>query len=407
MRARTEALIGVGVLLVLVSVAALLGGRGNPRSEEDPRPSTLVVGPFGARGLADGLERLGVEVLRFRHPLRQLDRNVGRGPKSALAVLDPSYPLTTADEDFILDWSQGGHGTGLVLAGRGAADLMRCFGYALDWRFLDSLDVRAAGEATAGRWPKVAGVLAATTDTVIADSSRVEDATITHCIVPAMASIDTLLTSLTGRVIGLRLHRAVTDGDVVILSDVALLRNRALRETDAGPFALGLFAGRYDRVIFAEAQHGFAEGGSLLGATLAWSRRSPLGWAMWQIAAVGILALFGDAFRFGPAIRVINRRRRSSLDHVRALATALAAARGHDVAIGSIVEGLRRRLLPAGQRPRGNWREWLGPLGDNVQNQRARDAVRTLKTLTRPGQAPEGVLLAANAVEDVWEELRP
>jgi hypothetical protein len=104
---------------------------------------------------------------------------------------------------------------------------------------------------------------------------------------------------------------------------------------------------------------------------------------------------------------VINRRRRSSLDHVRALATALAAARGHDVAIGSIVEGLRRRLLPAGQRPRGNWREWLGPLGDNVQNQRARDAVRTLKTLTRPGQAPEGVLLAANAVEDVWEELRP
>jgi hypothetical protein len=92
---------------------------------------------------------------------------------------------------------------------------------------------------------------------------------------------------------------------------------------------------------------------------------------------------------------------------VRALATALAAARGHDVAIGAIVAGLRRRLSPAGQRGRGDWRAWLTQLSGQSQSPRARDAITTLQELTGPGQTPAGVLRAANAVEDVWEELRP
>ena len=89
MQPRTEALIGVGALVALLSLSALLGGRGNPLGEEDPRPSTLLAGPFGARGLADGLARLGIEVRRFRHPISQLEANDGAGPRTALAVLDP------------------------------------------------------------------------------------------------------------------------------------------------------------------------------------------------------------------------------------------------------------------------------------------------------------------------------
>jgi hypothetical protein len=148
-------------------------------------------------------------------------------------------------------------------------------------------------------------------------------------------------------------------------------------------------------------------GGSLAGASLDWSLRSPWGWAAWQLAIVGVLALAAGAFRFGPVRSVVERRRRSPLEHVRALATALAAARGHDVAIGAIVQGLRRRLQPAGQRGRGDWRPWVAHLTDTVRRARARDAARTLGSLTRSGQPPEGVLRAANAVEDVWEELRP
>ncbi len=410
MRPRTEALLGLGALAMLVALAAALGQRENRAGEGDPRPSTLLAGPRGARGLADALQRLGITVLRFRRGLQALPRDSTGSGRTVLALLEPSMPLSGGEAATIRDWAEGKDGGDLLLAGRGTNALMRCFGYAVEWRPFDSVTVRTSGLPPAtghGGWPPVGAVLAATTDTVVADSSRIADTQVYGCAVPPIARVDTLLMSTSGRAIALRLVRADVARSVVLLSDAGLVRNRALRETEAGPFALALFAGRYDRAIFEEAHHGFPAGGSLAGATLDWSRRSPWGWGMWQLAVVGLLALVGGAFRFGPPRLVLERKRRSSLEHVRALATALAAAHGHDVAIGSIVEGLRRRLQPAGQRTRGDARQWLEHLAEHVQTPRAREAVGALKALTRPGQPPEGVLRAANAVEDVWEELRP
>jgi hypothetical protein len=408
MQARTEALVGGGALIALVALAAALGARGNRLDQEDRRSSTFLSGPHGARGLAESLERLGTDVRRERRGLRRLQPDSAVDGRTALVLLDPREPIHGVEVELVRAWADATPQGDLILAGRGAAQVMRCFGYALDWRFFDSVEVTPRSfEAEFGEWPKAAGVLASSRDTIVADSTRLEDTGVTACIVPPIASVDTLITSVTGRVVALRLEREDTGGEVVLLADAGFFRNRALRETPAGPFTLGLFAGRYRRVIFEEAHHGFEEGGSLAGATLAWSLRSPWGWAMWQMGIVGLLALLGAAFRFGPARPIIQRRRRSPLEHVRALATALAAARGHDVAIGRIVEGLRRRLIPSPQRPAMAWRDWLESLGENLQSERARNAVRTLQTLSRPGQTPEGVLQAANAVEDVWEELRP
>jgi hypothetical protein len=410
MRSRTEALLGLGALAALVALAAALGQRENRGGEGDPRPSTLLAGPRGAQGLAEALSRLGLRVVRFRRGLQALPHDSAGGRRTVLALLEPSEPLSASEAATIREWNERDDGGDLLLAGRGTGTLMRCFGYAIEWRSFDSVTVRPPGVAAAngrGTFPPVAAVLAATTDTIVADSSRVADTQVNGCTVAPISAVDTLLMSTSGRAIALRLHRSDTPRSVVLLADVGLLRNRALRETEAGPFALGLFTGRYDRVIFEEAHHGFGAGGSLAGATLEWSWRSPWGWGMWQLAFVGLLALIGGAIRFGRPRLVLGRRRRSPLEHVRALATALAAARGHDVAISAIVEGLRRRLQPAGQRARGDVRPWLDHLAGHVQTPRARAAVGALQTLTRPGQSPEGVLRAANAVEDVWEELRP
>ena len=403
MRARTEAAIGIGALILLVALAAGLGQRENRSEQQDPRASSYIPGPRGARALAEALSRLGVRVERFRRRPRQLQVNRDSVGRSILAVIDPVVGISASEVQDVLGWHTSPTGGDLLLAGPASGRLMRCFGFRPDVRSGDSIPIRAPGA-----WPKVGVILASSSDTVISDSSRVSDEGVTSCAVPALIRIDTLLTTGTGRVVAMRLVRGDMDRQVLLLADAELLRNRSLRQTEAGPFVLGLLAGTYARVIFDEAHQGFGSGGSLADATLAWSLRSPWGWVAWQLALVGVLILLAGAIRFGPVRPVIQRRRRSPLEHVRALATALAAARGHDVAIAAVVQGLRRRLLPAGQRGRTeNWRSWVERLALNVRSARAKDAAHTLQSLTRPGQPPDGVLRAANAVEDVWEELRP
>jgi hypothetical protein len=120
---------------------------------------------------------------------------------------------------------------------------------------------------------------------------------------------------------------------------------------------------------------------------------------------VGLIALAVGAVRFGQPLRLARQRRRSTLEHGRALATALAAARGHDVAIGLMVRGLRRRL-GGRQGLRGeDSRDWVKRLPRAGGSARARDAQAALLSLTEPGQPSSGVLRAANAVEDLWEAL--
>ncbi|MBA2627848.1 MAG: hypothetical protein H0U85_07530, partial [Gemmatimonadales bacterium] len=50
---------------------------------------------------------------------------------------------------------------------------------------------------------------------------------------------------------------------------------------------------------------------------------------------------------------------------------------------------------------------WLAELASNVRTPRGRAAVMTLQSLTRGPQPAGAVLQAANAVEDVWEDLQP
>jgi hypothetical protein len=230
------------------------------------------------------------------------------------------------------------------------------------------------------------------------------------CDTPSTLRADTLLRTIGGRVVALRLEisggRAVT-----LVADDLLFSNRALRSSSAGPFALRLVAGRYGRIVFDEYHQGYGPSGSLAGALLDWSTRSPWGWAGWQLAAVGLLGLAAAGVRFGPVRPSPERRRRSSLEHVRALATVLSAARGHDLAVRLMLQGLRRRLSRhphAGEAGlRADPRPWSSDLARRARSARARAALESLCALTERPQSGEGVLHAANAVEDVWEDLKP
>jgi hypothetical protein len=396
MQPRTEALVGLAALALLATLAGVAGSAHGPVTDTTADPSTFLAGPGGARGLLEALQRMGIGVRRFRERTVRLPR-LGSPPGQILVILDPTAPISAPELKAFVNFAAT---TDLLVAGYRAEHLMRCFGYKVVRHPLDSVRVDGPG-ATA---PRVAAVLVATGEAAYTDSSRLFDVTRTVCHVPAYRAATTLLSSPRGAV-AIRLDRRDSDHAIILVADAALFENRQLRETDAGPFALGLFAGHYTRAVFEEYHHGYGASGSLGGATLEWSRHSPWGWAVWQLVAVGVLALLFGAVRFGPVRPGIVRRRRSQLEHVRALATALAAASGHDEAIAAMVRGLRRRLVPPALRTRGDWRAWLAHLNERAASPDEREAIAALASLTRTGQPSTSVLQAANAVEDLWKTL--
>lgn len=400
MQPRAEVAIAFGALVILGLGAAILGARRNTSPSEDSRRSTFLPGPDGARAYAQTLDFLGIGVERYRGRLVNLEGRVEGTSRPLFAVLDPRRRLDLYEGSLLWQFQQT---TGdLLLAGPATGEAMRCFGFDVDVRSRDTVPVR---DPSQGGPPIVwirDAVLARQSTSVVSDSGPLSDLTRAMCVVPEIIATDTLLVNAGGRPAAVRLH--LDSGVVTLAADGRIFSNRLLKDHRNGVFALRMVTDRWDRVIFDEYHHGFDERGSLAAALWAWSLRNPWGWFAWQLALVGLVALAAAAIRFGPVQHRISRRRRSPLEHVRALARALSSAGGAGVAVDLMVRGLRRRLSPGGHAARGDSRAWLETIAPHVRSARAREAVATLRTLIRGPQPPDGVLRAAHAVEDVWQE---
>lgn len=407
MRPRVRILLAVILLIVLGFIAGAVGSRQNREPSFDPRRSTQLTGPFGAKAYAEALDLLEVRVDRYRERIGQTHTIRTGTERTVFALLDPPQLLDGAQAEDLVAFSE--EQGDLLLAGWTTSLVMHCFGYDVDYRGEDSTPVfrieqgRVAPAAVSWTADQV---LARMADTIATDTSDMVAGVQSECLVPEPIRTDTLLVTGGGRPAALRLSYEAS-GSVTLVADGALFSNARLRESDAGLVMLPLIAGRYDRAIFDEYEHGFGPAGSLLSATIDWSLRSPYGWVFWQLAIVGVIALLAGAVRFGAARRVIERRRRSPLEHVRALATALSAAKGSHVAIDLMIRGLRRRLSSGGPPVRGDLQPWLASLAINVRTTRSKEAVTTLVNLTRRAPMSDSVLRAADAVEEVWQDLKP
>ena len=105
MRLRTELALGVAVLLVLAVLAAGLGQRSNRAPSQDFRRSTYLAGPHGARAVADGLRRLGVQVKQYRRRSRELINLETPPDRYALAVLDRAKAFAPASWTIFWSWA--------------------------------------------------------------------------------------------------------------------------------------------------------------------------------------------------------------------------------------------------------------------------------------------------------------
>ena len=401
MRPRTELSLAAGLLFALgVIVVAVGNSRARPPARDSSR-STYLTGPGGASAFAEAASRLGLAVERFRRPTATLKVGDASRRDEVVAVLGPTMPLSAAEARHLLDLP-----VDLLLAGNNSARAIRCLGYHVSVRkWTDPAATKAPAGAEHLPAPRVWAVLVPHVARRIVDSTG-GDRRQVPCDVLEPTRVDTLLQTVTERLVVVRLsyadHRTVT-----LVADDRLFRNATIRLTSAGELALGLVAPHYRRMLVDEFHHGYQSAGSLTGAALGWSTRSPWGWMVWQLAAVGVVALLASGVRFGPARSAIQRRRRSPMEHVRALATALAAARGHDVAVRLMIQGLRRRLSRGGRPSLADLDTWLQGLGPSVRTARGREALDSLTAMTRQPPNADSVLLAANAVENLWEELKP
>ncbi len=406
---RIELLIGA-LLALTVGIVLVFAGEPERESSLDTRASTLRTGPDGSKAVYDVLARLGVPTERRRQPLFDLNRNPSHRP-AVLAVLDPLLYLEAAELEQVARFVRAG---GAVVAAGSGGGITRCVGWvtanAARLLRVDSFPVQPPAPGLDLppvvdylRPPGVAG------ETDAGRRMRGGDVETDECETLTPIARDTLLRLRNGRPAALRL-RYRGGGSVALVADVGYFRNRTWRMTNAPAFVAPLLVPAPTRpgpVVWDEYHQGFGEEGSVTGVLVAWLRSTPIGWALLQLAAVVLVALGVAAVRFGPARSVIVRRRRSPLEHVEALAAGLEGAGGVDTAVGLTVSGLRRRLGRVGLLPPGGERAWLAALELALPTTAGRNAVRRLqRTINQPG-GPERALAAAQAVEDVWTELRP
>ena len=401
MRPRRELAVGVG-LFILFGLLVLAEAITTRSGTLDPRLSTFRSEPNGARAWADAAARLGHPVTRWRRPFSALPAIGDSG--ALLAELAPDDWLDFDDQYQLARWVE--RGGDLLLVGGGTGLAMACEGWRLDTTTAAGVTVRGVVAGTPVEIPGVRNRLTPVTEAATVDSSRSADLGFRRCPRRTRGIVDTLLRTPSGAPVAIRITRK-SGRTITLVADASLFTNRALRESPAGEFALSLLPGGPAPLIVDEYHHAYGTRGSLTGAILAWSATSPFGWMLWQAAAVGLLALVAGMVRLGPIRPLPAPSRRSPLEHVTALARTLAASRGHEVAVLTLVRGLRRRLSADGRPARDDPRAWLQELRGRVRSGAARDAVARLIELTRPGRDTKEVLAAANAVEEIWQDLRP
>lgn len=396
---------------VALVLAAIAGLRTAPSEAlYDARRSTLLTGPEGAKGLAQALEALGVPVERRQRPLYGVAADSVPVDSTAWIALLGLFPqpvetgrlfpetrqVSGAERRELMRYLE--RGGALFLAGSNGVE--ECFG-------MHVTRVSRGGdrESQVVGPPGVDSLPAARYVWRAAGPEEERE----ECAAPAVVTSSLLLRTADGEAVAWR-HLLESGGRVILMADSRYLSNRFLRDTEAGPLVLRwLLDEAPSRFTVDEYHQGFGVGGSIVGAAWAWTRKSPGGWAMLQLALAALIALAVAAVRFGPALRVIERRRRSPLEHLDALAVGLERSAGYDAAVRLIAGGLRRRLSRTGHVPRrgGNDLQWLESLGLAAQSAGARRAVKRLGRVLRERDGAGRVLDAAIAVEDVWQALRP
>jgi hypothetical protein len=387
--ARILAVVALSILL-----AAILRSKLETRDEEgEIRATTFLDGSSGLRALYLAAEELGIPVGRWMRPFPES----GQPSPSALAVVAPPDRLLASEARWLRVWVEAG---GRLLYVPASDE---------DDRFLELLGLRPrnaeAGAARSSRetWrasrsrpslarpdplgaggdpasPLTLSLLEGTPETVSGLSTGIGLSGLRE------GKADLLLRSDQGGAAAALIR--LGEGRILLLSHGLALTNGQIRVSGAAPLVLrglsDLSSG--ERLWFDEFHHGFDERGGVERATWRFLTSTAPGWAVLQLGCLAFAALFFAGLRMGSPLRPPPPRRRSSLEHVEALASAYQRARAVRRPAALLLEGLRMRL---GARSADDLRERLESLS-RAHPQAApavEDLLRVAGGKQEPGQA--------------------
>ncbi len=362
---QTSILVLVGVLLFLLT---LFGPGDDSRDGLSVLPSTFLNETTGLRALYLAAEELGISVKRWMLPFPQFEdveeEDVGSW---AMAIVAPTERLLPSEARSVLEWVKAG-GRLLYAPVRHEKD-----------ELLEALGIDRPSPGAIGglpipdrtrRWPAQAPrapvqraavqrassgpggaplseeamrLLEGTPDRVHGFRERIE--------IPGGAELqaEPLLTgdgaSSPVASAAVALLRA-GKGRIVLFADHSVLTNEWLRESAAAPLVLRslAFLAAGETLYFDEFHHGFDERGGVERALWSFLSKTNEGWAVLQAASIALAALFFAGIRFGRPLPPPPHPRRSSLEHVEALARAYGETRPEGRLSSILAEGLRHKL---------------------------------------------------------------
>ena len=151
-------------------------------------------------------------------------------------------------------------------------------------------------------------------------------------------------------------------GDVLVIADGEELANRSLEESviaiTVTRAVVDLLEG--DTLVFSEYHQGLAGGGGLVRASVALAAGLPVGRIFLHLAATGALLLLLVGRRFGGPLPPAPTPRRSTVEHVDAVAHIYRAGRSYRAVARHLIRSAARRMrLPAGaDSPEALLRRW-------------------------------------------------
>ena len=347
--------IGTALLLAVAIAIGIWAANQQSRTPDlDWRTSTYLNGPRGSKALHEVLTGLGRLSERRRTPLYTLATERAHRP-AILVLLNPIVDLQEAEIEQVARYVRAG---GAVLAVGDGGGVTACAGWRTQSGGIGSRDtIGVRSLETEVRLPPTSLVLTVRKG-VTSGLGRLqklrkgaaEDSEPDACNTLQPFAIDTVVVALNNRPAALRL-RYRGGGTITLVADPGWFTNRAWRDTDLPIALVPLLTPRPERpgrVVWDEYHQGFGYGTqeSFSSRTLAWLRNNPAGWAILQLIAVALAWLAMLSVRFGPALSVIERRRRSPLEHLEALGAGLESAADTDTAIKRLTLGLRSLQAP-------------------------------------------------------------